>query len=816
VPQEARSIRRRILVVCGLSAAAFAAPILDIYGRNPEVFVANRTSPAEILLFGIVVAATIPVLATLLLYAGEKIGPRTGDFVYTALVVVLALATGLIVSRQLFPDSTLAAALVAIGVGVVLYFLQRRFESVVAWFSLALPAVVILFVATSPTARLIWAEAEQPSESASVAEPAPLVMIQLDEMPTSSIMTLDGGINTELFPNFARLAEEGTWYRNAFSSSIATTQSVPAILTGRLGERGMSPSSVDHPENLFMLLEDSHEMHVIEWVADLCPEDVCPDYAGRAPLRFSSLLADVGVVYGHLTLPVLLREDLPSIDNAWKGFLGQNDTPGGVGVRIDDVPVPNDGSRANWVNWMQRLINGIDDGPVTFSYAHLQAPHVPWQINPSGTHYERPEEYTEVEGVGGDGRWGGNQSAATMGLQRHLYQVGFVDTMLGRLFAALDETGTWDQTMIVVLADHGASFDLGEHRRWPYEDNLEDLYRVPMFVKYPHQTTGEVRDEPVYGIDVVPTIVDVFEIDTDWEFDGISLKEVEGNQRAHQPVWWCCSEEGADTNIATLLAQVERKHQIIPDQSAWLEVAGVGPYADLVGGPIDTLQIEVRDDLRWSLDLGKKLGEVDIDSGRVQTLLTGRIEFPASLDPDDLIVALNGTIAGTGYVSQDGPTSGSLRALLAEELVMDGTNEIDILVPSGDSWVSGSADVITLDLIGPGGDRLELVAEGNRRIQVNEVVASDTGWSISGWAADAAQKVPPDMIHVFAGERLLVSGPPNEDNANVVRWFDSDDLLRSGFTFEIDGADLGPEVEQLNVVAEFGDVAVADPAPLNR
>ena len=44
---------------------------------------------------------------------------------------------------------------------------------------------------------------------------------------------------------------EGTWYRNAFSDSIATTQSVPAILTGKLGEKGLSPSSVDHPENLF-------------------------------------------------------------------------------------------------------------------------------------------------------------------------------------------------------------------------------------------------------------------------------------------------------------------------------------------------------------------------------------------------------------------------------------------------------------------------------------------------------------------------------------------------------------------------------------
>ena len=59
-----------------------------------------------------------------------------------------------------------------------------------------------------------------------------LVMLQLDEFPLASIVATDGTINSDLFPNFARLAEEGTWYRNTLSDSIATTQSVPAILTG--------------------------------------------------------------------------------------------------------------------------------------------------------------------------------------------------------------------------------------------------------------------------------------------------------------------------------------------------------------------------------------------------------------------------------------------------------------------------------------------------------------------------------------------------------------------------------------------------------
>jgi hypothetical protein len=52
------------------------------------------------------------------------------------------------------------------------------------------------------------------------------------------------------------------------------------------------------------------------------------------------------------------------------------------------------------------------------------------------------------------------------------------------------------------------------------------------------------------------------------------------------------------------------------------------------------------------------------------------------------------------------------------------------------------------------------------------------------------------------------------DNANVVRWFESEDLLRSGFEFELPADQVPEGVDTLLVVAEFGDVAVADPVTL--
>ena len=814
---EGISLWRRFLVICGLSAAGVTAPLLDIYGRNPEVFVANRTSGPEIILFGLIVTVAIPLISLVVLWLARLVGVKWEQTAYAIILLALSVAIGFVVSRQVFPEQTWLAVVGGLLVAGLVLMLHRWFRRGLSYFALALPLVLVLFLATSASARLVWEDPEpNDTQTTTIGKPVPLVLIQLDEMPLASIMERDGTVNETLFPNFARLADEGTWYRNALSDSIATTQSVPAILTGKLGEKGLSPSSVDHPENLFTLLAGSYEMHVIEWIADLCPEEICPDYAGRAPARFNSLLRDVFVVYGHLTLPASLRNQIPSIENAWKGFLGDGDVSFGGGVDVEGLPVPDHGERAEWIDWVQRLINGIEPAaPPTLHYAHLEAPHVPWITNPSGTHYERPEDYTEVEGVEGDGTWSPDPRPALTGFQRHLYQIGLLDRLLGKLFERLEEAGSWDDAMVVVIADHGASFVPGEHRRWPYAENRDDLYRIPLFVKYPGQEVGEVIDAPAFGRDVVPTVVDELDIETDWSFDGVSLLQVEGTQRPHEPIWWCCSREGASTDLEVLFAQVERNHTWIPDQSSWVAIAGAGPHAGLIGEDAGSLNVLESEDVRWSLDLGSSLADVDLDDGFIQTFLTGRIELPDTLRSDDLIVVANGRVAGTGYVLRDSTTGGALRALVTEDLLHEGHNEIDILVASGeDAWVAGSPDVLTLELADETGRILELANEGSRRVQVDEVRATVDGWIIEGWAADVSRKQTPDEIYVFVGEELVARGEADTENRNVVRWFDSEDLLMTGFSFDIPAEAIPPEIEQVTVVAEFDGTAVADPVTL--
>ena len=107
--------------------------------------------------------------------------------------------------------------------------------------------------------------------------------------------------------------------------------------------------------------------------------------------------------------------------------------------------------------------------------------------------------------------------------QRHLLQVGFVDQLLGRLLDRLKEQRIYDEALIIITADHGASYREGMHRRNFRKENAADIILIPLIVKVPGQESGIISDRPVETVDILPTIASVLSIDTPFGVDGQSL-----------------------------------------------------------------------------------------------------------------------------------------------------------------------------------------------------------------------------------------------------------------------------------------------------
>jgi len=83
-----------------------------------------------------------------------------------------------------------------------------------------------------------------------------------------------------------------------------------------------------------------------------------------------------------------------------------------------------------------------------------------------------------------------------------------VDEALGQVFAYLDETGQWDNTLVIFTSDHGEQ--LGDHYLLGKIGYHDESFRIPLVVKDPESKLGAGRIEGSFteSVDVLPTILD--------------------------------------------------------------------------------------------------------------------------------------------------------------------------------------------------------------------------------------------------------------------------------------------------------------------
>jgi arylsulfatase A-like enzyme len=132
----------------------------------------------------------------------------------------------------------------------------------------------------------------------------------------------------------------------------------------------------------------------------------------------------------------------------------------------------------------------------------------------------------------GNGIRGGVASDRVRERFRRLYETSlhYLDAEIGRLLAALDDSGGADNTIVVVVSDHGEEFF--DHGRWGHwEDNLYDeIIKVPLIIRLPGYESSRVVDKQVTTLDILPTILDLCGCPSPDGMEGTSLRPLwEGN-----------------------------------------------------------------------------------------------------------------------------------------------------------------------------------------------------------------------------------------------------------------------------------------------
>ena len=346
----------------------------------------------------------------------------------------------------------MALAVVA-GVGTAWAYARTR--PVPALLTVLSPAPLLflfVFLVISPTSELVLPSGDVEASKASLPQSTPVVMIVFDEFSGYSLMGRDGRIDVSRFPSFARLARDGTWYRNASSVADFTNHAVPALLTGERPEHGAAPIAADHPESLFTFLGGKYRFDVTEPVTDVCPEQLCPaEAASRPPAkdRLHDLYSDLRLVSAHLLLPDDLADGLPAVDRSFADFRKSDQEANGDAqlsaqeaarafAAIDAVI----GRVTEFNAFTSRL--GKGGGGRRLHFLHVQLPHNPYHFLPNGQRYPDPlAELPGLEKKGAPaGKWSKDRWLAREAFARYLLQLQYADRLLGRRWRRCEGRGS--------------------------------------------------------------------------------------------------------------------------------------------------------------------------------------------------------------------------------------------------------------------------------------------------------------------------------------------------------------------------------------
>lgn len=657
---------------------AFAQPLLDLLGRNVEFFLARSAPSSDIILLAIGLTVLLPMsLAALVALAG-KISSTSGRVLHASVIWVLSVSLFLgTLARAV--DGLPGWALTAIGLllasGLVAVYLKSGSVRGVVRLAAPLPLLVAgLFVFGSPVSKVLSADSVEVTDTR-IGDPHPVVLVAFDELPVTSLMDRRGQIDAKLFPNFARLADDSTWFRNATTVSAFTSSSVPAILDGQFPGSRVPPVLSEHPHNLFTLLGGGMEVRAHELLTRLCPETVCPvEEVGSFSERWAATLSDLLVVALHTVLPEDFTRGLPPINESWSNFAGP-----------DELSRPHDEFRAadapaSFAAFVEEIEPA--DEP-TLYFIHSSLPHLPWRYLPTGQEYPggfpagtapMPEARDKVG-------WGEDDWLITQGYQQHLLQVQFVDRLIGDLLDRLQESELYDHSLIVVTADHGASFVPGQLRRAVTPQTLAGVAPVPLLIKEPSQRLGRIEDDSAQTIDVLPTIADALNSPVPWDdIDGRSLL-LTGSRPPPDPLIWA---GGSTIDLAFVETQkfevVREKFALFAAEGRSIDPFEIGPQGTeaLVGRSLGELTVGPPFDAVARVENLDAYQDVDPDADALPAAyLRGRLETSEGSDPTLLAVTLGGEIVAVTRTELGGDF---FQAMLNADSFEDGPNELALFV----------------------------------------------------------------------------------------------------------------------------------------
>jgi hypothetical protein len=672
--------------VSALWSVAVAQPLFQALAPNATFFLYHRATWGDVVIVALALCLPAYGLFWAVEWATARVGPRCALGCRVALLAALAALLWIQPLKRAPLERSWIVPL-AWGLAVASAAAYLRFAAVRRWLALlsaATPVFVALFL-LSPEIRALAAGGRE-----GVAPPAGLavdganvVLVVFDGLPLATLLDQASGIDRDLFPNFARLADTSHWFRNASTVASVTNLALPAILTGNSAIGLGAANLAKYPNNLFTLLDGTYREEVDEQVTKLAPRSAFDAERGAGSAALIPILEDLLILYRHLVTVDPVAANLPTVADNWGGFARRGLRRARVMTADEEVPDDLRGRK------FERFIASIqrrDEAQLYFHHTLLT--HKTYRYLPSGRVYRVPVPTADRLGMW----WVDEGSAAPRNYLRHVLQVQYADALLGRMLDRLEAEGLLEGSIVVVCADHGQTFwpDGGSRLELATVAHPDDILRVPLFIKAPGQSVGTIDDRNVDLRDVTPAVADLLGIELPWATEGHSPFAPDFPARAGKRL---IDEHGADIAFGGGFSPDPETRALLSRYTSpeydWRRLYRTGPRPELVGRRLEELET-VEMGFSFALDEAAELADLDPRSETWPVRLSGTVDFPDAPPTAVLALALNGRIETTLQLRfREGRALFS--GFVAEEAILGGRNSVEVLLVDGESGVVGRA-----------------------------------------------------------------------------------------------------------------------------
>ena len=191
------------------------------------------------------------------------------------------------------------------------------------------------------------------------------------------------------------------------------------------------------------------------------------------------------------------------------------------------------------------FINQEHDKPF-FAACGIFKPHLPWYVPKKYFDMYDLEDINLPELKENDledvGRMGNNMVKKKVheslvdtnkwkeAVRAYLANITFADACIGNLLNALENSAYADNTIIVLMGDHG--WHLGEKQHWSKNVLWERAAKTPLLIFDPRNKEAGASTRIVSLLDVYPTLVDLCNLPEKEDLDGNSIKTLVENPNA--------------------------------------------------------------------------------------------------------------------------------------------------------------------------------------------------------------------------------------------------------------------------------------------